>query len=62
MELKETKKMVDDVVYTLNTIEIHGEDNLNRLLGCIQVLKRISSDLDAISCAKDNPDVELKTI
>lgn len=62
MELKETKKMVDDVVYTLNTIEIHGEDNLNRLLGCIQVLKRISSDLDAISCAKDNPYVELKTI
>lgn len=62
MELKETKKMVDDVVYTLNTIEIHGEDNLNRLLGCIQVLKRISSDLDAISCTKDNPDVELKTI
>lgn len=62
MELKETKKMVDDVVYTLNTIEIHGEDNLNRLLGCMQVLKRISSDLDIISCAKDNPDVELKTI
>lgn len=59
MELKETKKMIDDVLFTLNTIEVHGEINLNRLLGCIQVLGRVSTDLDAISNAQNNPDVEL---
>lgn len=27
------------VVHTLNTIEVHGRENLDRLLGCIQVLE-----------------------
>lgn len=29
------------VINTLNTIEVHGESNLNALLGCIQTLQKL---------------------
>lgn len=29
------------VICTLNQIEVHGKDNLNRLLACIQELEKL---------------------
>lgn len=34
-------KMLGNVVYTLNQIEVHGETNLNKLLGCIQSVAEV---------------------
>lgn len=57
MEVKEAKKMLDDVIYTLNLIDVRGEDNLNRVLGCIQTLKLVSSDFSK-NCVDQKPVVE----
>lgn len=57
MEAKEAKKMLDDVIYTLNLIDVRGEDNLNRVLGCIQTLKLVSSDFSK-NCVDQKPVVE----
>lgn len=57
MEAKEAKKMLDDVIYTLNLIDVRGEDNLNRVLGCIQTLKLVSSDFSK-NCVDRKPVVE----
>ena len=32
---------LNQIIYTLNQIEVHGAENLNRLLGCIQALQSL---------------------
>lgn len=32
------------VIDTLNKVDVHGEDNLDKMLGCIQTLKKIAND------------------
>ena len=34
------------VIVTLNKIEVHGRDNLTRLLGCIQELDKLMNEED----------------
>lgn len=33
--------LIQKVIFTLNGVEVKGEENLDRLLGCINVLKEI---------------------
>ena len=35
------KDKIIAVLNTLNTIDVHGEQNLDKLLGCIQTLRSI---------------------
>lgn len=37
--------MLDALIQTLNRIEVHGKDNLDMLLGCIQALETINNNL-----------------
>ena len=32
---------IDKIIYTLNLVEVHGADNMSRLLGCIQELQKM---------------------
>lgn len=33
--------LLDSIIFTLNKVETHGKDNLDRLLGCIQTLEQL---------------------
>ena len=33
--------VISKIIYTLNLIEVHGAENMSRLLGCIQELKKL---------------------
>ena len=35
---------LEKIIYTLGLVEVHGVDNMSRLLGCIQELSRIQSE------------------
>lgn len=37
------------IIYTLNQIEVHGKENLDRLLGSIQELEKLDASLRAKS-------------
>jgi hypothetical protein len=52
IEVDRMMKMLGNVVYTLNQIEVHGEANLNKLLGCIQSVAEVREML-----AKAMPEV-----
>lgn len=34
--------MIEDIIRTLNAIEVHGKSNLAMLLGCINALEKIA--------------------
>lgn len=57
MELKEIKDLLGKVVYTLDTIEIRGKQNMDRMLGCIQLLEHIANNLPE-TCSEEKPVVE----
>lgn len=38
--------MFKGIISTLDTIEVHGKDNLDKLLGCILLLESIQQKLD----------------
>ena len=38
------KDRIAAVIVTLGKIEVHGKDNLSRLLGCIQELEKIMNE------------------
>lgn len=38
------KDRIAAVIVTLGKIEVHGRDNLTRLLGCIQELEKIMNE------------------
>ena len=35
------KETLEKIIFTLNMIDVHGADNLSRLLGCIQELQKL---------------------
>lgn len=46
------------VASTLNTITVQGRENLDRLLGCIQMLERMVADMDAAEEEEQDNSVE----
>lgn len=40
-------EVIKAVITTLNNLEVHGKDNLNRLLGCIHALESIVRPAEA---------------
>lgn len=38
------KAYLEAIVNTLNSIEVHGKDNLSKLLGCINALESILAE------------------
>lgn len=46
------------VASTLNTITVQGRENLDRLLGCIQMLERMVADMDAAEEEEQDYSVE----
>ena len=38
------KDRIAAVIVTLGKIEVHGKDNLSRILGCIQELEKIMNE------------------
>ena len=55
-----TKDTLTVVIHTLNQITVCGAGNLDKLLGCIQVLERMKNELaaKAESEAKTSADVQ----
>lgn len=45
---------LEKLLRTLNQIEVKGEGNLNRLLGCIQFVQGIIGDLKAEETAPES--------
>ena len=41
------KELVSTILYTLNSITVSGEENLDKLLACIRVMKEIERQLNA---------------
>lgn len=37
---------------TLNTIDVHGKENLDKMLGCINVLEHIARNLESMKIAE----------
>lgn len=40
------RERIAAVIVTLGKIEVHGKDNLSRLLGCIQELEKMMNEED----------------
>ena len=40
------KERIAAVIVTLGKIEVHGKDNLSRLLGCMQELEKLMNEED----------------
>ena len=38
------KDRIAAVIVTLNKVEVHGKENLSRLLGCIQELEKMMNE------------------
>ena len=51
------RQMIKNVAYTLNTISVCGSDNLDKLLGCIQVLNTLVTE-----SANEDPPSETKSL
>lgn len=43
--MDEIRKTLERVIYTLNRIDVRGQDNLNALLGCIQAVEKVTAVL-----------------
>lgn len=46
-------EILQQVIYTLNTIPVSGKDNLDKLLGCINALESICRSLTTSSNAAE---------
>lgn len=40
---------IEKLIYTLNQIEVHGQSNLDKLLGCIMLLKSELSNVKEVN-------------
>ena len=60
MTNQEIKNGTLNCINTLNTIEIKGRENLNRLLGVILLLEKIAAEIDIpeIEIGEVKPDAE----
>lgn len=41
------EKTITQLIYTLNQIEVHGQQNLSMLLGCVETLQLALSEIKA---------------
>lgn len=55
MNVLETLKAVQD---TMELVEVHGSQNLNRLLGCIQAVGKLREELGKRPTAESSKDEE----
>lgn len=39
------EELIRKVLFTLNTIEVKGRENIDRMLGCMQVLEKVADAL-----------------
>lgn len=46
------ERAIKNVLYTLNTIEVHGKKDIESMLGCMQTLEKV---LNAIAENKQPP-------
>jgi len=46
------------IAATLNTITVQGRDNLDRLLGCMQMIERIVAEMDAAEEEEQDNSIE----
>lgn len=46
------------VINTLNLIDVHGKDNLNKLLGCILVLEKLMTAEDPNQMLTDQSNMD----
>lgn len=40
----DTRGKLMSILYTLNRVSVAGKDNMDRLLGCIQMLERLAGE------------------
>lgn len=45
--MEEIIATITRVIYTLNQVDVRGKDNMDKLLGCIQTMERLTAKLDA---------------
>lgn len=38
--------LLNAVIHTLNTVSVHGKEDLDAMLGCIQALEKLVSQLE----------------
>ena len=43
---QETRKRLSGVLFTLGLVQVAGKDNLDRLLGCMQMLETVLEEKD----------------
>lgn len=43
---QETRKRLSGVLYTLGLVQVAGKDNLDRLLGCMQMLEAMLKEAE----------------
>lgn len=44
-------KMIHKVISTLNAVEVRGRNNLDMMLGCIDALEQVASNLECAAAA-----------
>lgn len=47
MNKKEMAERLSAVIQALNSIEVRGKANMTSMVGCIQLLEKVSADLGA---------------
>ena len=45
-------ELLEQVIYTLNHIQVSGKDNLDMLLGCINALESIQEGISKTACTE----------
>lgn len=50
--MEEAKAIIEKLLYTMGLIEVHGRDNLARMLGCIQETEKLKMLLEKQTEAK----------
>ena len=53
MNPSDLKTGLTSIVNTLNTIEVKGKDNLNKLLGCVMLLEKLIPELEKLEVKAD---------
>lgn len=63
MTPSQTKTNLVNIINTLNTIEVKGKENMNRMLGCILLLEKMVHEAEepAIKLEEVAPDEENST-
>lgn len=47
------KDIFDNLIYSLNQVEVHGKRNLDILLGCIQTLEKLKGMVKTVTTEEE---------